>query len=956
MADHRNDPFGALTSRTLSEGETHYYRLGRLEEDGMTEIARLPFSIRILLENALRNAEQGYVSADDVRAIAEWSPEKAGANIPFLPSRVVLQDFTGVPAVVDLAAMREGIHALDGDPAKINPVVPADLVIDHSVQVDYFGSPDAYRLNVEREMERNRERYQLLRWGQHAFENFRVVPPGTGIVHQVNLEYLASVVHRRAEDGMQLAYPDTLVGTDSHTTMINGLGVVGWGVGGIEAEAVLLGQPYYMLLPEVVGVKLTGTLPEGATATDLVLHVTELLRGHGVVGRFVEFFGRGLSGLPLPDRATIANMAPEYGATIGFFPVDRETLRYLEGTGRPEALVERVEAISREQGLFRTDETPDPEYTTTLHLDLSDVVPSLAGPRRPQDRVALAKLPASFDRELPGLLPQGFSLPEKESGSRGRAWESWAGEGGGSHKVTAEGGTAPEPALATGGARHSAPVGEIGQEGSREAIIEMEGRTMPITDGTIVIAAITSCTNTSNPSVMVGAGLLARNAVERGLDVKPWVKTSMAPGSKVVTDYLDNSGVLPFLEKLRFDVVGYGCTTCIGNSGPLPEPIAEAVVEKGLVVASVLSGNRNFEARIHPLVRANYLASPMLVVAYALAGRIDIDMEKEPLGLDRDGDPVFLRDIWPAQEEIRDTIRASLRPEMYRERYAEVFEGDELWKALPLPEGDAALYAWDDDSTYIRNPPFFEEMSLDLDAPRDVEGARVLALLGDTVTTDHISPAGAIPKNEPAGRYLQEHGVKPWEFNTFGSRRGNHEVMMRGTFGNVRMRNLLLEGKEGGYTRYFPDGEEMTIYDAAMRYRDEGTPLVVLAGREYGTGSSRDWAAKGTLLLGVRAVIASSYERIHRSNLVGMGVLPLQFPEGEDAASLGLDGTERFDIRGISEGLAPGGTVEVIARKDSGEEVRFDADVRLESEVDLDYYLNGGILHTVLRKMGRGEM
>jgi aconitate hydratase len=957
--DHqRKDPFGALTSLDLPEGRTSFYRLSRLDEEGITAVDRLPFSIRILLENVLRNAGEGYVSEEDVAAVAAWSPTNAGANIPFLPSRVVLQDFTGVPAVVDLAAMREGIAEMDGDPRRINPQVPADLVIDHSVQVDFFGSPQAYRLNVEREMERNRERYQLLRWGQHAFENFRVVPPGTGIVHQVNLEYLASVIHRRSEDGLELAYPDTLVGTDSHTTMINGLGVAGWGVGGIEAEAVLLGQPYYMLLPEVVGVKISGALPEGATATDLVLHVTELLRNHGVVGRFVEFYGKGLSSLSLPDRATIANMSPEYGATVGFFPVDTEALKYLEGTGRSPELVRRVDAVSRELGLFRTDETPDPEYTVKLELDLDSIEPSVAGPRRPQDRISLSKLAPAFERDLPGLLPQGFSLPESQdqNNESGRSAESWSAEGGGARRVAGgdEGGEAP--ALATGGSRHSAVLEAERDANPRQVEIELDGETMEITDGSIVIAAITSCTNTSNPSVMVGAGLLARNAVERGLDVKPWVKTSMAPGSKVVTDYLEASGVLPHLEKLHFDVVGYGCTTCIGNSGPLPEPIAEAVKENGLVVSSVLSGNRNFEARIHPLVRANYLASPMLVVAFALVGRIDVDLHNEPLGTDQDGNPVHLRDIWPSQKEIRDTIRASLKPEMYRERYAEVFEGDDLWKALPLPEGDAALYEWDEGSTYVRNPPFFQGMGLEVPEPRDVEGARVLALLGDSVTTDHISPAGAIPKDEPAGRYLQEHGVKPWEFNTFGSRRGNHEVMMRGTFGNVRIRNLMLEGKEGGYTRHLPDGDVMPIYDASMRYQEEGVPLVVLAGSEYGAGSSRDWAAKGTALLGVRAVIAASYERIHRSNLVGMGVLPLQFRDGENASSLGLDGSEVFDIRGIAEGLAPNGSVHVTARKESGETVEFEADVRLDSDVDLEYYLNGGILHTVLRKMGRGEM
>ncbi|TVR57043.1 MAG: aconitate hydratase [Gemmatimonadales bacterium] len=952
MAKHSNDPFGARTTVDLPEGKTAFYRISKLEEEGITSIDRLPFSMRILLENTLRNAGKGYVSEADVKAVAAWSPSNAGANFPFMPSRVVLQDFTGVPAVVDLAAMRSGLASMGGDPQRINPVVPADMVIDHSVQVDYFGSQDAYRLNVEKEMERNRERYALLRWSQEAFKDFSVVPPGTGIVHQVNLEYLASVMHRREEDGAHVAYPDTLVGTDSHTTMINGLGVVGWGVGGIEAEAVLLGQPYYMLLPEVVGVKITGSLPEGATATDLVLRVTELLRAHGVVGRFVEFYGKGLSALPLPDRATIANMSPEYGATIGFFPVDEETLRYLEGTGRDPGLVKRVETISKELGLFRTDETPDPEYTNSLELDLSGIEPSVAGPRRPQDRIVLRDLKQGFQGDLAGLLPQGFTLPDNGGD---RPSENWAGEGGGDALVTASGGEAPEPVPATGGARHSATVVARSSH-PRKATIEMDGQTMEITDGTIVMAAITSCTNTSNPSVMVGAGLLAKKAVERGMQVKPWVKTSMAPGSKVVTDYLETSGLLPYLEKLHYDVVGYGCTTCIGNSGPLPEPIAEAIQEKGLVAAAILSGNRNFEARIHPLIRANYLASPMLVVAFSLAGRIDIDMDKEPLGEDAEGNPVFLRDLWPSQQEIRDTIRSSLKPEMYIRRYSEVFEGDELWKALPLPEGDMALYEWDDASTYIQNPPFFEGMSLDLTPGRDVKGARVLAILGHTTTTDHISPAGAIPKDEPAGRYLQQKGVKPWEFNTFGSRRGNHEVMMRGTFGNIRIRNLMLEDKEGGYTRHLPDGEVLPIFDAAMKYQEKGTPLVILAGQEYGAGSSRDWAAKGTALLGVKAVIAESYERIHRSNLVGMGVLPLQFQDGESPTSLGLDGTESFDIEGIADGLAANGTVKVIARKDDGDAVEFQADVRLDSDVDLEYYHNGGILHTVLRKMAKGEM
>ena len=959
MSKHTNDPFGALRELDLTEGDTSYYSLEALAEGHGLELDRLPFSIRVLLENALRHAGKGYVEPQHVEAVAAWSPTNSGADVPFMPSRVVLQDFTGVPAVVDLAAMRDGIRALGGDPNRINPVVPADLVIDHSVQVDYFGVPEAYRLNVEREFERNRERYALLRWAQEAFTNFSVVPPGTGIVHQVNLEHLASVVHRRDEGGGWVAYPDTLVGTDSHTTMINGLGVVGWGVGGIEAEAVLLGQPYYMLLPEVVGMKFNGSLPEGATATDLVLRVTEILREHGVVGRFVEYYGAGLSNLSLPDKATLANMSPEYGATIGFFPVDAEALRYVEGTARSCALVERVERYSRAQRLFRTDETPDPEYTSTLELDLSSVEPSLAGPRRPQDRIRLADMRSSFERALPGLVPTGFTIPEwqdQEDAIEGedRTAEHWAGEGG-NEPVQARAGVTSAHETSPGRGQASATTASRPARRGRTCEVEHGAGTMEIGDGTIVIAAITSCTNTSNPSVMVGAGLLARNAVAKGLAVPPWVKTSMAPGSKVVTDYLRSSGTLADLEKLGFAVVGYGCTTCIGNSGPLPEAIAGAVQEQGLVVASVLSGNRNFEARIHPHVRANYLASPMLVVAFALAGRMDVDLYNEPLGRDQAGKPVFLSDVWPGQEEIRDTVTASLQPQMFEERYGEVFEGDDLWRALPLPE-ESSLYDWDPESTYIQNPPFFAEMSPEVSQPADVHGARVLALLGGSVTTDHISPAGAIPRKEPAGRHLVEQGVEPRDFNTFGARRGNHEVMMRGTFGNVRIRNLLLGDREGGYTRHFPSGEVVSIYEAAMRYIDEGTPLVILAGKEYGAGSSRDWAAKGTALLGVKAVIAESYERIHRSNLVGMGVLPLQFPAGQGRESLGLDGTERYDINDIADGLAPGENVEVVARGEGGSEIRFRALVRLDSHVDVEYYQNGGILHTVLRKMARGEM
>jgi aconitate hydratase len=909
------DPFGALATLDLPEGQTSFYRPTRLEEEGIVSLERLPFSIRILLENALRHAGKGFVTEDHVKAVAGWNPTNAGASFPFMPTRVVLQDFTGVPAVVDLASMRSALASMGGDPNRINPVVPADLVIDHSVQVDFSGTSLAFQLNVEKEFERNQERYALLRWAQEGFENFRVVPPGTGIVHQVNLEYLASVVHRRQENGTYLAFPDTLVGTDSHTTMINGLGVVGWGVGGIEAEAVLLGQPYYMLLPEVVGMKLSGSLPEGATATDLVLRAVEMLRKHGVVGRFVEYFGPGLQSLTLPDRATLANMAPEYGATIGFFPVDDVTLGFLAGSGRSPELVERVERISKEMGLFRTDSTPDPEYTSVLELDMGTIEPSVAGPKRPQDRISLSNLRKAFDADLPNLVPSGFSLAGEDAG----------------------GGTA------------------VATDTRRVVEVNLHDKLVEIADGSIVIAAITSCTNTSNPSVMVGAGLLAKKAVERGLEVKPWVKTSLAPGSQVVTEYLTAAGLLPYLEKLKFQVVGYGCTTCIGNSGPLPEPIQEAVVENGLVVTAILSGNRNFEARIHSHVRANYLASPVLVVAFALAGRIDLDVYNEPLTHDPDGNPVFLADLWPSPKEVRETIAKSLNPEMFRDRYASVFDGDSQWQALPVPE-ESSLYKWDAKSTYIQDPPFFHGMDLKVPELSNIEGARVLALLGDTVTTDHISPAGAIPKGEPAGRYLMEKGVQPFQFNTFGSRRGNHEVMMRGTFGNVRIRNLLLGDKEGSYTLKLPGGETTSIYDASMAYQDEGTPLLIVAGKEYGTGSSRDWAAKGTALLGVKAVLTQSFERIHRSNLVGMGVLPLQFKAGDSAESLGLTGRETFDILGIRDGLKPGGTLSVQALREDGSVLEFDVEVRLDSRVEIEYYQNGGILHTVLRKMATGLM
>lgn len=864
------NPFDSRDTLDLSTGPATIYRLDALAKAGITDLDKLPYSIRILLENVLRHHGNGIVTDDEVALVGGWKPQPdRSREVPYMPGRVILQDFTGVPAVVDLAAMRDAMVRMGGDPDKINPLVQTDLVIDHSVQVDFFGTSRAFELNVEREMERNAERYALLRWAQQAFDNFTVVPPGTGIVHQVNLEYLASVVLLERRNGEAMAYPDTLVGTDSHTTMINGVGVMGWGVGGIEAEAVMLGQPYFMQLPEVVGMKLTGRLPEGATATDLVLIVTQMLRKHGVVGRFVEFFGDGLEALGLADRATIANMSPEYGATMGFFPVDRETLTYLERTGRAPEVVERVERYCKEQHLFRTAESPDPTYTSVVELDLNTVVPSVAGPRRPQDRVPLNELKDSFKTVLPNLIPSGAgrAIPE-ENGS------NWASEGGQS------------PSISTA----------VNFDISAEAEVEYEGDRFTITDGTVVIAAITSCTNTSNPSVMIGAGLVARKAVALGLERRPWVKTSMAPGSKVVTEYLEESGTMRDLETLGFHVVGYGCTTCIGNSGPLAEPIGRAIVEHELVVAAVLSGNRNFEARIHPHVRANYLASPMLVVAYALAGRIDIDLTEEPLGVGKNGDPVFLKDIWPTSEEIAQAVSKSLKPEMFKRQYADVFTGTDAWKKLPTPEAEGGRYAWDPESTYVAEPPFFTNLA-DEPAPlADIEGARVLAFLGDTVTTDHISPAGAIPKDGPAGRWLIDRGVKPVDFNTFGSRRGHHDVMMRGTFGNIRIKNRLADGKEGNWTKHFPSGEIISIYDAAMRYMEEGTPLVVLAGVEYGTGSSRDWAAKGTALQGVRAVIAAGYERIHRSNLIGMGVLPLQFEDGVTADTLGLTGEERFSI------------------------------------------------------------
>ncbi len=929
--------FGARRELAIGGGSATIYDVGALERGGVGRLDRLPYSIRLLLENLLRQEDGRSVTPDDIEAVATWSErasEPSEQEIAFMPARVLLQDFTGVPAIVDLAAMRDAMAELGGDPARINPLLPSELVIDHSVQVDSFGSQASFFINAEKELERNRERYAFLRWGQTAFDSFKVVPPDTGIVHQVNLEYLARVVldaggldprPASAEAGGagesdRLLYPDTLVGTDSHTTMINGLGVLGWGVGGIEAEAAMLGQPLSLLIPRVVGFKLHGTLPEGATATDLVLTVTEMLRTKGVVGKFVEFFGRGISSLSLADRATLGNMSPEYGATCAIFPVDEETLAYLRFTGRAER-AEIVETYAKEQGFFHTAESPEAVYSDTLDLDLATVEPSLAGPKLPQQRIRLSRSKEAFAEALSGFLGNGTSA--------GNGTPARGGKSGGDGR--------PGRGL---------PV--IGRWEPDEAD-ESPGGEFELRHGSIVIAAITSCTNTSNPSVMVGAGLLARNAVERGLARKDWVKTSLAPGSKVVTEYLEEAGLMPALEALGFNLVGYGCTTCIGNSGPLPGPISEAIREHDLVACSVLSGNRNFEGRINPDTRANYLASPPLVVAYALAGRMDIDLYNEPIGEGSDGEPVYLREIWPSQEEIRDTVRRALKTEMFEEQYADVYAGDESWRDLPVPEGDR--FAWDDLSTYVRQPPFFVGMQRGPAELEDISGARVLALLGDSVTTDHISPAGSIAEDSPAGRYLIGHGVEPAEFNSYGSRRGNHEVMMRGTFANIRLRNLLVPGVEGGYTLHLPDGEQASIYDAAMRYGEEGVPLIVLAGKEYGTGSSRDWAAKGPSLLGVRAVIAEGYERIHRSNLIGMGVLPLQFLPNESAEALGLDGTELFDVEGIAAGLEPGGQIRVTARASDGGTASFEVTVRLDTAMEVEYYRNGGILQTVLRQM-----
>ncbi|HEX7124148.1 MAG TPA: aconitate hydratase AcnA [Thermodesulfobacteriota bacterium] len=896
--------FGSRATLAVGADKYEIYRLDALGKAKVGHVDRLPFSLKVLLENLLRHEDGRTVRREDIEALAAWDPKRASdREIAFRPARILLQDFTGVPAVVDLTAMRQAIQAMGGDPKKINPLQRTDLVIDHSVQVDTFGASFAFARNVEIEMERNRERYQFLRWGGEAFQNFTVVPPGTGICHQVNLEYLASTVFQSAgPGGARQAYPDTVIGADSHTTMINGIGVLGWGAGGIECEAAMLGQPISMLIPAVVGFKLHGRLREGVTATDLVLTVTQMLRQKGVVGKFVEFYGPGLTNLSAADRATIGNMAPEYGATVGFFPVDAVTLDYLRFTGRPEAVVALVERYCKEQGLFRTDATPDPIFSDTLELDLATVEASLAGPRRPQDRVSLQNVKANFSENLPGL----------------RAVKKGA-----------------DPAA---------------QPKTPQKVAIDDGRTRyDLADGSVVIAAITSCTNTSNPSVLLGAGLLAKKAVQRGLRTMPWVKTSLAPGSKVVTDYLAKAGLMPYLQALGFHLVGYGCTTCIGNSGPLPEKIAAAQKEANLVVAAVLSGNRNFEGRIHAQVRANYLASPPLVVAFALAGTVDIDLTREPIGTDPNGQPVYLKDIWPTSAEVAEAIRTAVTPEMFRTQYGAVLEGDPTWREMRVPTGD--LFAWDPNSTYVKHPPYFEGMGREPKAPSDIRDARVLVSVGDSVTTDHISPAGAIQPDSPAGRYLIEHGVKPADFNSYGARRGNHEVMARGTFASIRVKNLVAPGTEGGVTRHFPDGTLMSIYDAAMKYQAEGVPLLILAGKEYGTGSSRDWAAKGPMLLGVKAVIAESFERIHRSNLVGMGILPLQYLPGENRTTLGLTGEEVYTIEGIADDLRTGKRMTVTARAADGKTTRFETICRIDTPQEIDYYRHGGILQYVLRSL-----
>ncbi|TMK58389.1 MAG: aconitate hydratase [Actinobacteria bacterium] len=929
-----SDSFGARSSLQVGGREFEIFRLDALQE--RFDVARLPYSIKVLLENVLRLEDGTSVSAADVEAIASWdAAAEPSVEIPFQPARVLMQDFTGVPAVVDLAAMRDAMEEIGGDPAAINPLVDVDLVIDHSVQVDAFGNERAFAVNAEHDFERNLERYSFLKWGQQSFDNFRVVPPATGICHQVNLEYLAQVVYSRENGGVLQAYPDTLVGTDSHTTMVNGLGVLGWGVGGIEAEAAMLGQPISMLLPQVLGFKLSGELPEGATATDLVLTVTEMLRERGVVSKFVEFFGPGLPTLGLADRATLGNMSPEFGSTCAIFPVDAETLRYLDLTGRPTETIELVDAYAREQGMFADEGYEDPVFSDLLELDLGEVVPSLAGPKRPQDRVPLAQAKESFLEAMGEFDPEAA---EQMGNGRDEAIEESfpASDPPAEDHDDSRGKPRPAVSASTATPKRTSDAIEVSLE---------DGTEFDLDHGRVVIAAITSCTNTSNPSVMLGAGLLARKAVERGLQRKPWVKTSLAPGSTVVTEYLEKAGLTEYLDALQFNLVGYGCTTCIGNSGPLPEPIASAVEKADLVACSVLSGNRNFEGRINPHVKANYLASPPLVVAYALAGRMDVDLVNEPLGEGQDGEPVFLRDVWPSAEEVKEAVAASVASEMFERNYADVFSGDEMWNAVEVPSGDR--YTWPD-STYVRRPSFFEQMPAAAPGVEPISGARALAVLSDSVTTDHISPAGAIKRDSPAGSWLMESGVEVKDSNSYGARRGNHEVMIRGTFANIRLRNQLVE-RAGGYTRHFPDGAETTIYEAAMSYAADGVPLVVLAGKEYGSGSSRDWAAKGTKLLGVRAVIAESYERIHRSNLIGMGVLPLQFAAGDSAASLGLDGSERFDVGDLEEGRAK--EVTVTARADDGTEKTFTATVRLDTPNEVTYFANGGILQTVLRKL-----
>ncbi|MGB0021181.1 MAG: aconitate hydratase AcnA [Candidatus Sulfotelmatobacter sp.] len=913
--------FKARSSLQVGNKEYDIYHLDALDQQGIST-KHLPYSLRILLENLLRTEDGRNVKKEDVRALAAWNRNsKPDKEIAFTPSRVLLQDFTGVPCVVDLAAMRDAMQHLGGDPALINPLQPVELVIDHSVQVDEFGTASAFDMNALLEFQRNKERYSFLRWGQTGFHNLAIVPPDTGIVHQVNLEYLARVVFVHESDGHRTAYPDTLVGTDSHTTMINGLGVLGWGVGGIEAEAAMLGQPVSMLIPLVVGVKLTGRLREGATATDLVLTITEVLRKHGVVGKFVEYFGPGLRDLPIADRATIANMSPEYGATCGIFPVDKESLKYLKLSGRTAEQIALVEAYCREQGLFHDEKTPDAEYSELLTLDLATVEPSIAGPKRPQDRVVLSQAGASFQKALPSLMKPKSAAKTAAPAANSARWEQ---EGGSPTAIGLENPNVHEhvPANVKNSLKH----------------------------GSVVIAAITSCTNTSNPSVMIGAGLLAKKAVEKGLSVPPWVKTSLAPGSKVVRDYLENAGLTPYLEKLKFHIVGYGCTTCIGNSGPLPDEVSKAIDEKDLVVASVLSGNRNFEGRINSEVRANYLMSPPLVVAFALAGRIDTDLRKDAIGKGKDGQPVYLADLWPTQREVEEAIQQSVTAEMFSKSYADVFQGDERWRGLSVPKGQT--YAWEKDSTYIRRAPYFDDMNLQPSPVEEITGARVLAVLGDSVTTDHISPAGSIKKDGPAGKYLQEHGVKPADFNSYGSRRGNHEVMVRGTFANVRLRNKLVN-VEGGFTRHLPTNQEMSIFDASQKYQADRTPLIILAGKEYGSGSSRDWAAKGPRLLGVHAVIAESYERIHRSNLVGMGVLPLQFLAGQNEESLKLTGEEVFEItsiRDVVEHFAAGRQAKVRATA-NGKTTEFNALVRIDTPQEALYYANGGILQYVLRQL-----